>query len=122
MGLKPMNIKTIYDEDIEKYILNSEEKTEYNYSKGKARLDLVPPILVEAVGEIMTYGIEKYEEGSWRTVEPHRYRAALLRHLMQYLKDPLSIDTESGYLHLWHAACNIAFLLELDGLKGYIEK
>lgn len=98
--------KTALDEDVEEYV--------YKTDKGKARLDLVPPILVEAVGEIMTYGIDKYKEGSWRTVEPHRYRAALLRHLMQYLKDPNSVDEESGYLHLWHAACNIAFLLELD--------
>jgi len=109
--------KTALDLDIDNYIVNSEDKTEYKADKGKARLDLVPPILVESVGQIMTYGIEKYEEGSWKKVEPHRYRSALLRHLMEYLRDPYSRDSESGYPHLWHAACNIAFLLELDEVK-----
>ena len=32
------------------------------------------------------------------------YRDALMRHLCAYLRDP----------HSWHAACNIAFLCELE--------
>ena len=105
--------ETALDEDIEEYIVKSECKQD----QGKPRLDLVPPILVEAVGEIMTYGIDKYKEESWRTVDSKRYRAALMRHLMKYLKNPKSRDEESGYYHLWHAACNIAFLLVLEGLE-----
>ena len=116
------------DRDIEQYIVGVDfgsgtDHTEYivksecKQDQGKPRLDLVPPILVEAVGEIMTYGIDKYKEESWRTVDPKRYRAALMRHLMKYLKNPKSRDEESGYYHLWHAACNIAFLLVLEGLE-----
>lgn len=89
-------------------------KTNYKHDKGKHRLDLVPPILIEAVGAIMTYGLEKYEEDSWKTVEAKRYRAALMRHLVAYLKDNQGVDEESGYKHLYHIACNVAFLLELE--------
>lgn len=77
---------------------------------GKARLDLVPAEIIEAVGAVMTHGAEKYGEGSYRNVEPKRYRAALMRHIAKWLK----IDDDSGLPHLWHIACNVAFLLELD--------
>ena len=85
------------------------------YDNGKPRLDLVPPAIIEAVGEIRTYGVGKYGDSeSWHTVEPARYRAALMRHLCAYLRDPKSKDEESGLSHLAHMSCNIAFLLELE--------
>ena len=81
---------------------------------GKPRLDLVPAELIEAVGAVMTHGAEKYGEASYKQVEPKRYRAALMRHICKWLKDPYGKDTDSGLPHLWHIACNVAFLLELD--------
>ena len=84
---------------------------------GKPRLDLVPPEIIEAVGTVMTHGAEKYGEASYRSVEPKRYRAALMRHICKWLKDPHGIDDDSGLPHLWHIACNVAFLLELDKPK-----
>ena len=81
---------------------------------GKPRLDLVPAELIEAVGAVMTHGAEKYGEYSYRKVDPKRYRAALMRHICKWLKDPHGIDEDSGLPHLWHIACNVAFLLELD--------
>lgn len=81
---------------------------------GKLRLDLVPPELIEAVGAVMTHGAEKYGEASYRKVDPKRYRAALMRHICKWLKDPYRVDEDSGLPHLWHIACNVAFLLELD--------
>lgn len=84
---------------------------------GKPRLDLVPPEIIEAVGAVMTHGAEKYGEASYRDVEPKRYRAALMRHICKWLKNPHGIDEDSGLPHLWHIACNVAFLLELDKPK-----
>ena len=81
---------------------------------GKLRLDLVPAELIEAVGAIMTHGAEKYGEGNWKKVEPKRYRAALMRHICKWLRNPFGKDEESGLPHLWHIACNVAFLLVLD--------
>lgn len=112
--------KCVLDEDIEEYIVKPNQhelKPDFKTDQGKPRLDLVPPILVEAVGTIMTYGIDKYQEESWRTVEPKRYKAAMYRHWLKYLDDPYSRDEESGYYHLWHVACNVAFLLVLEGLE-----
>ena len=88
---------------------------------GKPRLDLVPPEIIEAVGAVMTHGAEKYGEASYRQVEPKRYRAALMRHICKWLKDPYGKDEDSGLPHLWHIACNVAFLLELDKPETDIE-
>ncbi len=81
----------------------------------KPRLDLVPPALIEAVGIIRDYGTRKYgNPENWRQVAPERYRAAMMRHLCRYLRDPGGVDDESGYPHLWHLACNVAFLIALE--------
>ena len=88
------------------------DKIKYDY--GKPRLALVPPESIRAIGEVMTYGVTKYYEGSWREVEPWRYRDAMMRHLVYYLEDPYSIDKESGLPHLWHLTTNAAILCELE--------
>jgi hypothetical protein len=67
-----------------------------------------------AVAHVREYGCAKYHDPeNWRQVEPQRYRDALYRHFLAYLggeeKDP-----ESGLPHLWHLACNVAFLCEMD--------
>ena len=84
----------------------------YKHDQDKPRLDLVPPAIIESVGIICDYGAKKYEENSWKKVEPKRYKAAMMRHLVEYLRDENSVDEESGYPHLWHLACNVAFLCE----------
>lgn len=92
---------------------------EYKADKGKPRLFLVPPSLIEAVGIVRTYGVQKYgEEQGWRKVEAWRYRDALMRHLVAYMRDPQGTDEESGLPHLWHVACNVAFLIELEKGAG----
>lgn len=84
----------------------------------KPRLSLVPPGIIEAVGIIRDYGTEKYgSPENWREVPPEYYRDALMRHLVVYLRDPKATDEESGFPHLWHMACNLAFLIEMEGEK-----
>jgi hypothetical protein len=86
----------------------------YKHDQDKPRLDLVPPGIIEAIGAIRTYGVAKYKDpDNWKLVEPERYTAALMRHLCQFLRNPKGVDPESGFPHLWHMACNIAFLVEL---------
>lgn len=86
---------------------------------GKPRLALVPPAIIEAVGAVRTFGTQKYgDPENWRQVEPARYRDALMRHLCAYLRNPAGVDAESGLPHLAHAACNVAFLLELERRDG----
>jgi len=82
---------------------------------GKPRLALVPPSLIEAVGKVLTFGADKYEDNGWKKVvekAPERYKDAMMRHLCAYLEDENSVDFESGYPHLWHMACCVTFLIE----------
>lgn len=84
---------------------------------GKIRPTLVPASLIEAVAAIREYGCSKYNDPeNWKRVEPERYRDALYRHLLAYLKGEKN-DKESGLPHLWHLACNAAFLIEMEQEK-----
>ena len=81
---------------------------------GKPRPTLVPCSLIHAVTAVREYGTAKYQDPeNWRKVDPERYRNALYRHWLAYL-DGEVCDTESGLPHLWHLACNAAFLIELE--------
>ena len=90
------------------------DKYKHKSDKGKPELSLVPPAIIEAVGEVRTYGVKKYGDNEcWKLVEPKRYKDALVRHLCEYMRDDKAVDSESGIEHLKHIACNVAFLLEL---------
>lgn len=43
---------------------------------GKNRLDLIPPEVILALGQVMTYGAGKYGANNWQGVETDRYYAA----------------------------------------------
>lgn len=81
---------------------------------GKPRPTLTPVSLIDAVTAVRMYGNEKYHDSeNWRKVEPQRYRDALYRHWLAYLKGE-KCDQESGLPHLWHLATNAAFLIEME--------
>lgn len=83
--------------------------------EGKPRLSLVPRKIIWDIAKIREYGNKKYGSAdNWKKVEPGRYRDAAYRHFMRYLDDPTGLDEESGLPHLWHLACNISFLCELE--------
>ena len=82
---------------------------------GKPELTLVPRQIIFDIARIRMYGNEKYgDPNNWKVVEKERYRDAAFRHFMAYLDDPQGSDDESGLPHLWHLACNIAFLCEME--------
>ena len=90
---------------------------------GKPRLTLVPRKIIWAIAKIREYGCKKYASGgedNWKKVEIERYRDAMYRHWLAYLDNPHGVDHESGLPILWHCACNLAFLIELE--DEHIEK
>ena len=104
-----------YAEDMMELAQNGADQT-VKQDAGKLRITLVPLEIIRCIAAVRMYGVEKYKDpDNWKRVEPERYRDALMRHLLAYLDDPHSIDEESGLPHLWHAACNIAFLCEMEG-------
>ena len=82
---------------------------------GKVQLTLCPTEIIKAIARVRMYGTAEYgDRDNWQMVEAQRYRDAAFRHWLAYLADPCGVDDESGLPHLWHLACNIAFLIELE--------
>jgi len=89
---------------------------------GKVRSSLLNVqfgVHLEQVAGVLTFGANKYPkpplDNSWRDVPNAvpRYQDALYRHLTAYFSKGEITDPESGYNHLYHAACNLLFLMEL---------
>ena len=81
---------------------------------GKLQLSLVPTQIIKDVAEVRMYGNKKYKDpDNWKTVEMRRYIDALLRHTLEFVADPNSVDSESGIAHYKHMACNMAFICEM---------
>lgn len=81
------------------------------------RLTLVPRGIIWAISYPRMYGLKKYPEtgeNGWKNISIDRIRNATYRHFMRYLDDPDGLDDESGLPHLWHLACNVAFLCERE--------
>lgn len=91
------------------------------------------PHAIEAVTEVLQWAVTKkqptpYERGSWQGVEPFgkRYRAAMIRHLLNRAKcfkgnatptgEP--VDHETGLMELAHIATDAMFLLEMAVRKA----
>jgi hypothetical protein len=82
------------------------------HDESKRRMDLVPTSLVSSVARILEFGARKYGDNNWRKgLKWSRVYAALQRHLADFWEGN-DLDSESGLPHLYHAACNIAFLIE----------
>lgn len=84
---------------------------------GKPILTLVPREIIWAMAYVRMYGLNKYPETGehgWKNIDINRLRNAAYRHFMHYLDDPDGLDEESGLPHLWHLACNVAFLCERE--------
>lgn len=113
-NLSPNDIRKVLDDADEQQRIKMFGQTA-KADAGKAEIRLVPMEIVWAIAWIRMYGNRKYgDPENWKLVEPERYRDALMRHLLAYISDPKSVDEESGYPHLWHAACNMAFLMHMD--------
>lgn len=84
------------------------------HDQGKVRLDLMPPEIILAVGDILTFGQKKYGARNWeRGMEWGRVFGALQRHLWAWWGGE-DLDEETGRSHLWHAACCITFLVAYE--------
>lgn len=78
----------------------------------KVPLQLVPTRLIWAVGTVLGFGAKKYAPRAWEQgFEWSRAYGALQRHLLDFW-DGIEADEETGYPVLWHAACELAFLIE----------
>lgn len=87
----------------------------------KLDLTLVPPTIEVEIAKVREYGVKKYKnKRSWVNVPINQYFQALLRHVHSMREYGIFChDPESHLMHLSHAACNIAFLIELNSYSSF---
>ena len=89
----------------------------------KDRWDLVPLLDLEDVVKVYNAGVNKYGPNRWQNLEDgfERYRGALMRHLVAYMKGE-RYDAETGCMHLAQVAWNAIAILHYDKAnKGLYE-
>lgn len=86
-----------------------------DFKDGKLRWDLLPLEEIEDIVKVYTAGSHKYGDNQWQQLDNgyQRYKAALLRHLLEYEKGN-QIDTDTGCKHLSQVAWNAIAMLYLD--------
>lgn len=85
----------------------------------KPRLDLLATSMLTGAASVMTHALKsgKYEANNWRKGLPWSTAySALQRHLTDF-NEGHDIDHDSGLPALWHAACDLMFLIEFQA-KG----
>ena len=111
-GVSPIDHKK-YPESWE--AANPEMQIGRKFDGGKLEYGLLPPLALEEVVKVLTFGAQKYERDNWQKVSDakRRYFDALQRHIWAWKKGE-QIDPESGIHHLAHAMCCLMFLFEHD--------
>lgn len=80
------------------------------HNEGKLRFDLLQPLATEDLTKVMTKGALKYAERNWeKGMNWSTVLASLKRHISEFEKAQ-DYDSETGLLHISHAAANIHFL------------
>lgn len=87
------------------------------FDADKIRMDLIPPEAVTALAAVLTFGAKKYADRNWeKGMGWSRPFGALMRHMWAWWGGEQK-DPETGYSHLWHALCCIAFLVTYEQRK-----
>lgn len=101
-------------------VVTSDESSNFTYapkmkeSDGKERISLVPIDIIKNIAKTREWGITKYPDDTWRDSPVEVFIDAMLRHTLEYMRDPHSVDPESGLPHSYHAVTNWAFIMELS--------
>lgn len=85
--------------------------------EGKSMVELLPFEALVQVGQVLSFGAQKYAAHNWRKgMKWSRLLGAAIRHLFAWGRGETT-DPESGLPHLAHAACCVLFLLSYEVTK-----
>lgn len=87
------------------------------HDEAKLRYDLVSPIALEGLVEILTFGSKKYGDRNWeKGMSWSRVFAATMRHLWAWWLRKGN-DKETGLSHLKHALACVHFLVHYESTR-----
>lgn len=82
--------------------------------RGKAPYHLLAPEMLDATARVLSFGADKYAPRNWeKGMDWSRPFSALMRHMWAWWKGEKN-DPETGFSHLWHAACCVMFLIAYE--------
>lgn len=73
------------------------------------RFDMVPPKILMAMAMVMSEGSKDHIPGGWRRIPTDQHIGRAMGHIVRFMQG------EEGENHLAHAACRLAFAIELGG-------
>jgi len=102
---------------LNKVILEKRAKADFSnfvkFDDEKIRYELLDPLFLEGISEVLTFGARKYCDHNWlKCNSVMRYFGAIMRHLWAWAKGEDN-DQETGINHLFHAACCLMFMIGL---------
>lgn len=84
------------------------------FDAGKPRIDLIAPEFIFGTAEVLAYGAAKYAPRNWEHgMSWGRCFGAMMRHMWAWWRGE-ACDRETGFSHLWHAACCLMFLVAYE--------
>jgi hypothetical protein len=87
------------------------------FDEGKNQIELVPPLWIWALGDVLTCGARKYAPRNWeRGMAWGKMIGCAMRHMLKFCCGE-RYDVETGCHHLAMAAWNLLALMTYD-LKG----
>lgn len=104
------------------------------YDQGKVRIELFPGDALFAISQVLTFGAKKYTDRNWEQgISWGRVFGAAMRHAWAWWqgKGPTNqsflfgeLDIETGFSHLWHLGCCVAFLIayEMRGMAKFDDR
>lgn len=108
-GIKKQGESTVAKQ-ITEYI--KKEFQGLRFDADKVRHDLLPPIAINELAKVLTFGAKKYAPHNWmKGMAWSKIIGPLKRHL-NAIERGEDYDPETGLLHAAHVMCNAAFLTE----------
>lgn len=87
------------------------------YDQGKNRFSLLIPEFIEEMIKLLEFGAKRHGEFNWQLVEEPRYKDALFRHYLEYIKGNF-VDKDSNAHEMVAIAVNAMFIYFLNKKKG----
>ena len=94
--------------------VNENKEIGIKYDSEKPDYSLIPPLPLEDIVKVLTFGAAKYSRFNWKLLKnaDERYFAAAMRHMWTRWRGEI-YDSESGIDHYAHAICCLLFMMQL---------
>lgn len=82
------------------------------HNTGKAPLDLVSPLALAYLSQVLAFGAKKYAAHNWKGGIPLSYLIAASSRHLEAIKAGIDLDAETGLPHAAHLMCESMFILD----------